>query len=265
MMRLTTFLMGALLAAPLVVEAQTDYYNTDAGRPIQTEDAHPVEYRAVELQFAPLRMERAPGGVYTWGIEPHLAIGILPNTHLEAGIPLAFVDRAGRRTAAAAGAEVSLFHNLNVETSIPALALAADVLVPLGGFGPDKVYPSVKGIATKTFTGIRAHVNGRYTFGDEPSGGGEVVHLSRWMAGLALDKTLPLRSLLMTGEVVAEQPIHGADELEWSAAGGVRYQLSPRLAVDAGLGARISGSARPWYVTFGSAYAFGLPWNPGTR
>jgi hypothetical protein len=260
-------LVGVLLAsgaATATAKAQTDYYNTDAGRPIRTEDAYPVERRAFELQIAPLRLERAQGGVYTWGVEPEVAFGIFPRTHVEVGFPLVLVDGArGRSSAGLAGIEVSMLHNLNVETSIPALAIVADVLAPAGGFGPDKAYPSVKGIATKTFSWVRFHVNGQYTFGSAPTTTQEsAVHLSRWMAGIAADKTFPLRSLLLTAEIVSEQPIDEAESLEWSAATGLRYQLHPRWAVDAGVGLRLNTDSRPWFVTFGSAYAFGLPWYP---
>ena len=49
----------ALLALTSVLPAQTDYYNTSAGRPLRIEDALPVEYRGVELDLAPLRWESA--------------------------------------------------------------------------------------------------------------------------------------------------------------------------------------------------------------
>lgn len=243
--------------------AQTDYYNTDAGRPIRVEDAYPVERRAFELQLAPLRLERARGS-YAWGIEPEVAFGILPRTHVEVGFPLALIDAPASRTSVGlAGLELSVLHNLNVETSIPALAIVADVLLPAGGLGPEDAYPSVKGIATKTFSWVRFHANGRYTFGNAPDAATSgAVHLSRWTAGLAADKTFPLRSLLLTGEVVADQPLEETEQVEWSTATGARYQLSPRWAVDAGVGVRLGSEARPWFVTVGSAYAFGLPWYP---
>lgn len=252
-----------VLAIPVAAHAQTDYYNTDAGRPIRTEDAYPVERRAFELQLAPLRLERSRGA-YSWGVEPEAAFGIFPRTHVELGFPIAIIDSPlSRTTTGLAGVEISMLHNLNVETSIPALAIVGDVLLPAGGLGPDRAYPSVKGIATKTFTWMRFHANGQYTFGDAPIGGESgAAHLSRWMAGLAADKTFPLRSLLLTGEVVAEQPMDEAEELEWSAATGLRYQLNPRWAVDAGVGLRLSTEPRPWFVTVGSAFAFGLPWSP---
>ena len=72
--------------------AQTDYYNTDAGRPLQIEDAHPVERRAFEIQAAPFRVERSRGGSYHWSIEPEIAYGVFPRTQIEVGFPLAFMD-----------------------------------------------------------------------------------------------------------------------------------------------------------------------------
>jgi hypothetical protein len=260
---LFTLTIFALLAALSPAHAQTDYYNTDAGRPIRVEDAYPVERRAFELQLAPLRLERTRGA-YSWGVEPEAAFGILPRTHVEVGFPVALMDSPlPRTTVGLAGVELSMLHNLNVETAIPALAIVADVLLPAGGLGPDRAYPALKGIATKTFSWMRFHANGQYTFGESPAApSGGAVHVSRWMAGLAADKTFPLRSLLLTGEAVAEQPIDEAEDVEWSAAAGLRYQLSPRWALDAGVGMRLSTETRPWFVTVGSAFAFGLPWSP---
>jgi hypothetical protein len=80
------------------------------------------------------------------------------------------------------------------------------------------------------------------------------------MAGVAVDRTLPLRSLLLTGEVVLRQPLYGDADAEWNGGGGARYQLSPRVAADAGGGYRFTGDDRGWFVTFGAAVALGLPW-----
>ena len=252
----------AALAVGAPASAQTDYYNTDAGRPITIEDAYPVERRAVELQLAPLRLERARGGVYTWAIEPEVAVGFLPRTQLEVAFPLAYVDAgAGRRTSGLAGVELSVLHNLNVETSIPALGVAGELLLPVGGLGPEQAFASVKGIATKTFRWARFHANAAYTLGAEPEADAiGLAEASRWMAGVAVDRTFPLRSALLTAEVVARQPILAAEDLEWSTGAGTRYQFSPRWALDAGVGYHFTGDARPWSVTFGGAYAFGLPW-----
>jgi hypothetical protein len=261
--------VGALVAPAAPLAAQTDYYNTDAGRPVQIEDAYPVERRAFEIQAAPLRLERARGGVYHWGIEPEIAFGILPRTQVELGVPLAFVDAgATGRASGVAGVDLSMLYNLNVETAIPALGIAAGVLLPVGNLGPDEAYASVKGIATRTFRWARFHVNAEYTFGSElaastasdESVGAGAVELSRWMAGVAVDRTSPLRSILVTAELVAREPLRADESVEWNVGTGLRYQFRPRWALDAGIGKRLTGDDRAWYVTFGSAYAFGLPW-----
>ncbi len=258
----------AVLAAPFApLAAQTDYYNTDAGRPIRIEDAYAIERRAVEVQLAPLRLERGRGGSYRWGIEPELAVGLLPRTQLEIGFPLAHVEGgAGRRTTALAGIEASVLYNLNRETKLPALAVVVDVIVPAGAMAPDKAYPSFKAIATKTFPWARFHMNGQITVGDAPVAAtgrtAPTAELSRWLVGMAVDRALPLRSLLLTAEVVTSQPIRAAEATAWDVAGGARYQLSPRLAVDGGGGYRLSGDDAGWFFTAGAAVSLGLPWSP---
>ncbi|HJR64051.1 MAG TPA: hypothetical protein VJ803_10125 [Gemmatimonadaceae bacterium] len=260
-------LLAALLAMPASVPAQTDYYNTDAGRPVRTEDAYPIEYRAIEIQAAPLRLERVSGGVYHWSIEPELALGLFPRTQIEVGFPLESVDGGtADRASGLAGIELSVLYNFNVETSIPALALATSIRLPVGGLAPDDSYGSAKAILTKTFSWARVHVNGEYTFGpsagsdEDASGLGE---LSRWMAGMAVDRAFPLSSMLVTAEVVAREPLHGDRAASWEAAAGTRYQLTPRLALDAGIGRRLSGDEQGWHITIGTAYALGLPWGGG--
>jgi hypothetical protein len=112
---------------------------------------------------------------------------------------------------------------------------------------------------------VRFHLNGEYTFGSRPAEDAEpaaVAELSRWMTGLAVDRAFPLRSFLLTAELVARQPLAANDDVEWSTGAGTRYQVTPRWAVDGGVGRRLTGDDRAWYVTFGGAYAFGLPWHP---
>jgi hypothetical protein len=241
--------------------AQTDYYNTDRGRPITIEDAYPTERYAFELQLAPLRLERSRKGAYTWGVEPELAYGILPRTQIEIGFPFAYSDlpSSSRRTGLA-GIDASLFYNLNVETnSLPAFGLVAELLLPAGPLGPDKVWPSARAIVTRTIGRLRFHGNAQYTAGASPTADdGGSAEVSRWLAGLAVDRTLPLRALLMTGEVFARRPIRDEEHVEWSAGAGIRFQLDPFLALDAGLGRRLTGDDRSWFVTFGLARAFAI-------
>ncbi|HYW50669.1 MAG TPA: hypothetical protein VE861_08690 [Gemmatimonadaceae bacterium] len=256
---------AVLITFPL--SAQTDYYNTDAGRPMLIEDATALERRGFELQVAPMRLTRSQGGVYTWGLEPELAFGIANRTQLEVGLPIAYIDQRGGGTGIT-GVELSLLHNLNVETSIPAFAIAADVLLPVGRFAPANTYAGVKGIMTRTFPAARVHLNAQYTFGRTLSGtalapvGGpsQNVEVSRWIAGASIDRTLPLRSMLLSAEVYARQSLRTDDPLEWNTGLGVRYQVAPRWVMDGGVGRALTRTDHAWFLTGGVAYAFGLPW-----
>jgi hypothetical protein len=248
----------AVAAAPLA--AQTDYYNTDSGRPVRIEDAYPVERYAFELQVAPIRLERSDGGVYTWEFEPELAYGILPRTNVEVGFPLVVSEgEGGNGGTGLSGVDLSVFHNLNVETAgLPAFGVAADVLLPVGSFAPDRAYPSLKAIATRTFSFSRFHLNAQYTFGSSPEMEEDVGEASRWMAGLAVDKTFPLRAALLIADVFVEEPLHEDEELRWTVEAGTRYQLNPFFALDAGIGRRLTGEDQGWFITFGAARAFAI-------
>jgi hypothetical protein len=251
------FTLGAL-ASPLA--AQTDYYNTDASRPVRVEDAYPIERHAFELQLAPLRLERERGGVYNWEVAPELAWGVLPRTQVDVAFPLRYVDAGSAgRTTALAGIHLSALHNLNMETSsLPALALVAEVTLPAGGLGPDHGYASVKGIATRTLPGARFHLNGQYTFGPRPAAGENAGEASRWMAGIAVDHTFPFTSTLVTGDLFAERPLGAGAALAWTAEAGLRYQTSPQFNVDVGVGRRFTGEEQGWSVTIGMSHAFAL-------
>jgi hypothetical protein len=258
-------MIGLLSCAALrPLGAQTDYYNTDRGRPVQVEDAYATERHAFELKLAPVRLERSSGGVYSWGVEPEIAYGILPRTHLEIGVPVAYAELGPyEQRAGIGGIDLSLMHNLNTESrTLPALGFRADVLAPVGNLAPDRAYASLTGMLTRTYTWMRFHVNGQYTFGSTPTITDETdapaIEQSRWLAGLAADRTFPLNSLLLTAEVFAEQPIVESNPIEYTVGTGIRYQVSPTLALDAGVGRRLTGDDKAWYVTFGTAYAFAL-------
>ena len=253
---------GFFLICAKPAGAQTDYYNTDAGRPLTIEDAYATERYAFELQLAPLRLERTRGGIYQWEIEPELAYGILPRTQIEIGAPFSYRDVGGSRESGLAGIGLSVLHNLNLETRIPALALSGNVLLPVGRLAPDEAVFSAKAIATRTFRWARFHINGEYTFGSEDSLSSSTESArsgsTRWLAGIAVDRTFPLRSMLIGAEVFARQAGIDDSDTEWNAALGIRRQLSPAFNIDAGIGKQLTGDDRSWFVTFGLARAFAV-------
>ena len=264
--------LGLLVAVVVVPSAygQTDFYNTDRGRPVQIEDAYVTERYAFELKLAPVRLELPRGGRVNFGVEPEVAFGILPRTQVEIGLPLASTSVGGTRRSGIAGLELSLMHNLNAETGgWPALAVRADLLAPVGNLARDRAATSLTGIATRSYHWGRLHANYQYTFGsaglgDSVASGAVatsrigVLEASRWLAGAAVDHTLPLQSTLLTAELYGRMPLTPGRRIQYTTGAGVRYQATPLLALDGGVGRRLNGDERGWYVTFGTAYAFGL-------
>jgi hypothetical protein len=253
--RLAAAMMTVAVAASPAM-AQTDFYNLDRGRPLRVEDALAIERHAIEWQLAPVRLSGARGAGSTLELEPELAWGVFPRTQVELGLPLARFRRGSREVIGGAGLDLAVLHALNTEsTTLPALAIAAHSLLPVGPLGPSRAVTSFTAIATRTLSAGRVHVNASVTPGrfstDDRVGDG-----ARWEVGVAADRAFVFRSMLVGAEVVARRPlVH--DEVEWSAATGLRYQVGPRLALDAGIGRGLSRDGE-WSVTFGSAVAVSL-------
>jgi hypothetical protein len=261
---------AALLPALIVLgkagelRAQVDYFNLDAGRPVAIEDALPIERYAFELQLAPFRAEGEPDGTKTWSVAPELAYGILPRTDLSFHVPLV-LNRGGGPggdVSGLGGLEIEVFHNLNVETgTLPALALRAGVALPVGGLAGESTRGTLRAIATRSFTGprraMRLHLNAEATVGEEAREG-DVADATRWRAGLAVDRTFVFQSFLIVGNVYADRPLVEGADTRWVAGAGLRYQVSPRFAVDAGVERRLGDEGPDWAFTFGTANAFAI-------
>jgi hypothetical protein len=169
---------------------------------------------------------------------------------LEVGFPLVHEDRGpGEAVTALAGIRAAALYNLNTETrALPALAVAGELRLPAGGRGPERTETSVGALATRTLRGARLHLNGGYAFADDEARSG-------WTAGLAVDHTLPLQALLLAADLFAEWP---GGRPSWVAEAGLRFQSSPRLVLDAGVGHRLSGAGGAWYFTMGAAHSFAV-------
>lgn len=254
-------LAGVVAISALVAQragAQTDYYNTDAGRPVRIEDAASIERYAFELQVAPARLARESGGTYQVESALGVGYGVLPRTQLELEVPLTTMEAPDGSRMGIPGVGLGVLHNLNAETTtLPAFAIAAHALLPVGEFAPDATFPSVSVLMTRTLPMIRVHVNAEYTLGDAADAGGN-RELSRWLGGIAIDRALPLRSVLVMAEVFAEQPLDSGSELAWTVGTGVRAQHTPRVTIDIGAGRRLTGDAPEWYATAGAAFMFSI-------
>ena len=238
-------------AAPLA--AQTDFRNLDEGRPTHTEDALPVDRYGFELVL-PYALQ-AEDETRLHLTTPELVYGVRPGGEVGLALPLAALDEVGGTTWALAGARLFALQNLVGEgPAAPALALRADLSLPVGGFGGDDPVLSLKAIGTRSWGPIRAHANASVTpTSDEPGPAAE----PEWSAGLAVDRTFFRSALLVLAELsVLEEP--GADATEATVAAGARYQLTPTLVLDGGLRRRLGSAGPDLGITVGLSHAFGL-------
>jgi hypothetical protein len=314
---LLPLLAGCALFAPRA-RAQSEYHNTDTGRPLRVEDALATERHSFELQLAPARVERVDGGSYRARVEPKLSYGILPRAQIEVRVPVTY--RQGQEPRfGLAGVGVGGLLNFNAErTYLPAFAVAMDVLFPAGSAAAmDQTAITMKGIVTRSFAMGRLHLNGTYsTFkakapGNQPpigcdpatnpscqevpwvpddpcfsvsaslatSSPARGASLARscaprgaassaavvpppsaqyWLLGIAGDRALALRSVLLSADVFAERSGGAGRPVDWTAEVGARHQITPQLTADVGLGHRFAGSVRSWFVGFGTTYSFAI-------
>ena len=259
-------LLALLSHLPAPLSAQTDFYNTDRGRPLRVEDAIVVERRAFELQAAPFTWERVRRGASHLAVAPEFAWGVLPRTQIELALPMIREDDGVGTTPriGLGGVEVELLHQLNAETTRwPALALGAGAHLPVGGMAPSRTLTSVRGLATRTLGWGRVHLNGTLGLGEDlPTDEVAASEAARWEAGVAVDHTFFFRSLLVGADLVARTPQVAGAATQWQAGIGLRQQLTPRVAFDAGLRRSLSAGDSRWTLTAGAAYAFAKPWRP---
>ena len=152
----------ALTAIPIVVGAQS-YYNLDSGRPTRIEDATPTARHELSLQLLQLRFEQVASGSRRWRTDPKLSYGIAPFTEVEVRVPVLVLDprvSGGRMVTGVGGVGLGGLHALTLETgSLPAFAVHAEWLAPVGGLAASSGSYSVKALGTKTFRHLRIHAN----------------------------------------------------------------------------------------------------------
>ena len=172
------------------------------------------------------------------------------------GVPLATRDGQEHRLAVGGPRAFALL-NLNTESpTLPALALRGDVSMPVGNAAGSRALASLKGIATRSWGTWRAHLNGTRTFGraaDAPT----VDAPARWVASLAVDHTFWRQSLLVIGEVAAQESLAGGST-GWLAGIGARWQATPALVLDAGVYRRLSPVGPDLGLTLGASRTLGL-------
>jgi hypothetical protein len=243
-----------LLWSAIPVRAQADYRNLDAGRPIAVEDAQAIEYRAIEFQFTVPRFTRERRGDWHYGFETEFKWGIFKDTQFGVTTETGVARGAGETIGSSRDVQLHVLYNFNQETPrMPAIAIRPDLVIGTGGLGSRHEHGALKLLVSKTIHRNRLHFNGSYTVGptEAPGRGGDLVN--RFFYGMAYERTLPLKFLVLLADVYARKPIdHGPTEVVFEF--GTRVQLNPVWVLDAGIS---TGQLRP-SVGPDVGFSFGL-------
>lgn len=208
--------------------AQEDFRAADLGRPVDIEDAVPLELHGWEVA----------GGVRAeWSEERAAAVAL----EVEAGVfPDAQVGVEGvgewreDEELVLEGLAVHALYGTNRETRTwPAFALRGEVETPAaGGTGEDPGWrTSLLGIATRSVDRLRLHLNAGYTWA-----GGTGEDLVRGAFGF--DVPVGLFSRAVLGALVVEAPT-GSGDTRVMAEVGARWQLSNATVLDLGAFGRL--------------------------
>ena len=239
-------------------EAQVTYRNTDIARPVRIEDAVAFARYALDLYLSPVAVTWRDGE-QGLGVTPGATYGLMSRTQIDLRIPVSITSAGDSGETGISGVYLGVLRNLKTEGAVvPALAMRGSVLLPVGNGGPASAHPALSALATRTIGGTRIHVNAQYSFREQPltSTPEEARRTARagvvrWVTGVALDRALPRRSLLLTAETYASQPLDDTLNSQWIVGTGLRYQLSVGLTVDLGISTDLTGPDRVWSLTFG--------------
>jgi hypothetical protein len=248
--------LGIIVAVAGVAEA-VDHKNLDEGRPVRIEDAYPIAQHEISVEtgagFALLK--HGPNR----GVFPiEVLYGALPNLQVGLGSVLFTDPRDFDDRPKSGDLRASALYNFNQETlTLPAFAAKLSVTAPTGidghGWGIE-----LKGIVTKSIDRLSFHFNGGYEFLTDPT---RTERDGRYE--LALGASYPIGAPKFTratlvADVFADQPATRGESTIVGTEVGLRYQLTPSIVWDVGIGTEFAGPASRsvFFATTGLSFGF---------
>jgi len=249
-------LVALLLLLPVSASA-IDHTNLDEGRPVRVEDAYAIPTGEIAVETGAGVTLRHHGG--NRGFFPiEFWYGALANFQIGIGTTLSTNPHEIEEPPKAGDVRIGALYNLNQETlSMPAFGMRVDVEVPTG-VDAKGVDIAVKGIVTKSFERLTLHLNAGYEF---VTASGRDERDGRYT--LAIGGSYPLGAPLFTratlvGDVFAEQSLRRRDSTTVGAELGGRYQLTPRMVWDVGVGTEFAGPGDRSTFSFTTGLSFGF-------
>jgi outer membrane putative beta-barrel porin/alpha-amylase len=234
-----------------------DHKNLDENRPLRLEDAYSISSGEIAVEVGGgFRLARRGADQGFFPVE--VLYGAFPNFQLGVGSILFTDPHEVDEHPKSGDLHLSALYNFNQETiSVPAFGLKLGLDLPTGvdarGF-----LVEVKGIITKSIERLSLHLNAGYEFltdtrHDERDGRYEFA------LGFSYPVGAPqFTRATLVGDVFAEQAAKRRESTIVGAELGMRYQLTPRIVWDVGVGTEFAGPADRSRVFFQTGFSFGF-------
>ena len=257
MTRLIVLSLLAMLGATAGDAFAIDHANLDENRPLRLEDAYPIASGEIAIEIGGgFTLQRRGANRGFFPIE--ILYGAVPNLQLGLGTILSTDPREIDDRPNSGDLLLSALYNFNQETlTLPAFAVKLSLDAPTGvggrGFGVE-----LKGIVTKSFDRLSVHFNGAYEFltdsrRDERDGRYELVLGASYPIGAP-----QVTRVTLLADVFTEQSVDRGEPNVVGTEVGLRYQLTPRLVWDVGVGTEFAGPSRRsnFFLTTGLSFGF---------
>ena len=252
----TAYILAALVLVPVPAVA-IDHKNLDEGRPLRLEDAYAISTGEIALEAGAgftLRRRGTDRGFFP----VELLYGALPNFQIGVGTTLSTDPREIDEPTKSGDLRIGALYNFNQETLVmPAFGVKLEVELPTG-VDSRGVDVEVKGIMTKSFERLSMHFNAAYLFLTD-SGRGERDGRYELVLGASYPVGAPkfTRATLLA-DVFTEQSTHRGESNVVGAELGIRYQLTPSIVWDVGVGTEFGGPAdrSPFFFNTGFSWVF---------
>lgn len=256
MKALTVCVLAALVLVPVSAVA-IDHKNLDEGRPLRLEDAYAISTGEVAVEAGAgftLRRRGTDRGVFP----VELLYGALPNFQVGVGTTLSTDPREIDEPAKSGDLRIGALYNLNQETLVmPAFGVKLEVELPTG-VNSKGVDVEAKAIVTKSFERLSVHFNAGYLFLTD-SGRGERDGRYELVVGASYPVGAPrFTRVTLLADIFTEQSTHRGESSVVGTELGIRYQVTPSIVWDVGVGTEFAGPAdrSPFFLNTGFSLAF---------
>jgi outer membrane putative beta-barrel porin/alpha-amylase len=234
-------LVASIVLALIPVSAfAIDHKNLDEGRPLRLDDAYAISTGEIAVEAGAgftLQRRRSHRGFFP--IE--VLYGAFPNFQIGLGTLLSTDPREVDERPKSGDVRFNALYNFNQETlGLPAFGVKLGLEAPTGidsrGFAVE-----LKGIVTKSFERLSIHFNGGYEFftdsrREERDGQYSLVLGASYPVGAP-----KFTRATLIADVFSEQSVHRGEPNVVGTELGLRYQLTPRIVWDVGVGTEFAG------------------------